>query len=99
MSKLQNYLQNTPRSEGFIIPRVFCPDGLSVSVQASEYAYSSPRDREGPWSSVELGFPSEAPGAAIMQYAEQPDQPTETVYGYVPIAIVEEWLAAHGWEG
>ena len=31
-----------------------------------------------------------------MRYCEDPETPTETVYGYVPIELVETLIAAHG---
>jgi hypothetical protein len=75
--------------------RIECADGFSISVQASHGAYCSPRRNIGPWYQVECGYPSDVP-AEIMSYAEQPENPTETVYGYVPIELVEELIAAHG---
>lgn len=75
--------------------RIECEDGFSLSVQASHGAYCSPRTNLGPWYQVEVGFPSGIP-AEIMNYAEQPEKPTETVYGYVPIELVETLIAAHG---
>ena len=46
------------------------------------------------YESVELGFPS-IEDELINEYAE--DEPyTETVYGYVPIEIVEELINKHG---
>jgi hypothetical protein len=79
-----------------LVRRVACADGLEVSIQASEYNYCSPRENRGPWDSVELGFPSEAPNPTIMQRAENPSEPTQTVYGYVPIEDVVDWLLEHG---
>ncbi|MDQ5980511.1 MAG: hypothetical protein QG602_3488 [Verrucomicrobiota bacterium] len=75
--------------------RIECEDGFSLSVQASHGAYCSPRTNLGPWDQVEVGFPSDVPDE-IMNYAEQPEKPTETVYGYVPIELVETLIAAHG---
>ena len=75
--------------------RIECEDGFSISVQANHGAYCSPRTNIGPWYEVECGFPSDVP-AEIMHYAEQPENPTGTVYGYVPIELVEELIAAHG---
>ncbi len=75
--------------------RIVCADGFSLSVQANRGAYCSPRDNEGPWSAVEVGFPSGTPDV-IMEYAERPEDPTGTVYGYVPIALVESLIAEHG---
>lgn len=62
--------------------------GWSVSVQAGECLYSTPRNNHGPWTEVELGFPSEAK-KILMPYAECKDNdPTKTVYPYVPLDVV-----------
>lgn len=66
--------------------RITCQDGFSLSVQATHGAYCSPRKNLGPWYEVEVGFPSAEP-ELILSYAEQPEKPTDTVYGYVPIEL------------
>lgn len=81
--------------ERAIRPRVVCADGFSLSVQASGGHYCSPREDRGPWWRVEVGYPSERV-EALMPYAEDPAEPTETVYGYVPVEIVDAVIAAHG---
>lgn len=78
-----------------IAKRIICNDGFSLSVQATYGAYCSPRRNIGPWHKVAVGFPSDVP-ALIMNYAEQPEHPTETIYRYVPIELVEELIASHG---
>lgn len=75
--------------------RITCKDGFSISVQATHGAYCRPRRNIGPWYQVECGFPSARPDG-IMTYADDPERPTETVYGYVPIEDVERLLEAHG---
>lgn len=76
-------------------PRIGCRDGFSLSVQASSSTYCSPRRNQGPWFEVEVGFPSATP-ELIMQYCEDKSRPTDTVYGYVPIELVEQLIAMHG---
>jgi len=77
-------------------PRIKCADGFSFSVQAGEYSYCSPRYFcASYYNSVEVGFPS-ARDDALMDFAEDPSDPTETVYGYVPVEIVEEIIRRHG---
>lgn len=78
------------------LPRIECMDGESISVQAGRYLYSTPRTDEGPWTAVEVGYPSVSPGPAILEYTETPDMPCSSVYGYVPIWLVEAFIAAHG---
>lgn len=77
-------------------PRVVCLDGFSISIQANRFAYCTPREDEGPYSSVECGFPSDRPGSELLEYAEQKEDPTGTVYGYVPLEVVRSELLSHG---
>lgn len=79
------------------LPRIECADGFTMSVQASSGHYCSPRDSTGPWDAVEVGYPS-AKVEAFMPYVDGgPDtEPTDTVYGYVPIELVVDAIDAHG---
>ena len=74
---------------------VKCADGFTMSVQASARNYNSPRDDVGPYTEVEVGFPSSF-DIHLHQYAENPDAPTETVYGWVPADTVIMCIDAHG---
>jgi hypothetical protein len=76
-------------------PRITCADGFNLSVQARHTAYCEPRDDRGPWVRVEVGFPSAEP-EFIMDHCEDPENPTGTVYGYVPIELVEKLIDYHG---
>ena len=77
-------------------PRVFCADGFNVSIQASEGHYCRPRsDDAEKYESVDLGYPSEGDDL-IMEYAEDLDDPTKTIYANVPVEIVNELLNKHG---
>ena len=78
-----------------VAPRMVMADGFSVSAQANSAAYCCPRENEGPWTHFELGYPS-APEPSLMPYAERPEAPTDTVYGYVPGSVVESVIASHG---
>lgn len=75
--------------------RIVCVDGFNLSVQATHGAYCFPRKNIGPWFKVEVGYASELE-EEFMPYAESPDTPTETVYGYVPVEVVERVIAKHG---
>jgi hypothetical protein len=44
---------------------------------------------------VEVGFPNESEDL-LLEYAEDPDSPTETVYPYVPTTVVSLVIAKHG---
>jgi len=72
---------------------IFCNDGFNISVQASNGHYCSPRINTDKYLSVELGFPSEE---EILEYAETKENPTQTVYGWTPIEVIEEVIKKHG---
>lgn len=78
-------------------PRIICMDGSTLSVQAGEHNYCSPRHNRGPYYSVEVGFPSRK-FDELMPYIDgvADTDPTDTVYGYVPIEIVEKIVADCG---
>ena len=130
----------------FPMPRVICKDGATLSVQAGEYLYCTPRNNSGPWGKVEVGFPSETPPGSWEEYYDgewkTPVQKLfsaswkfllswervryydgfikklggwlrnlrrefyrifapvgcESVYGYVPVDLVKEYVALHGGE-
>jgi len=75
---------------------VVCADGFSMSVQANRSAYCTPRTSNAErYTHVEIGFPSEKEDL-IMDWCDEPQNPTETVYGYVPVQVVTTVLAKHG---
>ncbi len=98
-----------PDSEPYQIHRekAECVDGFHMSVQASRGHYSCPRNNTGPYSEVEVGFPSEReslldPFVEPAGWADddctitkEPEW-TETVYPYVPTEVVEEVIEKHG---
>ena len=65
-----------------------------------------PAGYSGPYTAVEVGYPSERPepwepidGALYWsQYAETESDPTDTVYGYVPVTLVQALVRSHGGE-
>lgn len=74
---------------------VICKDGFTVSIQGgTEFHYCSPRMHCCEFESVELGFPSQY-DELIEEYAED-DNYTGTVYGFVPIEVVEKLIEKHG---
>jgi hypothetical protein len=86
--------------DGFILlqrrPRIECRDGFSVSCQADKGTYCEPRKNlVNEYAKVELGFPSEADDL-ISSYAYGGENPTDTVYGYVPVEIVDALISKHG---
>ena len=82
------------------LPHIVCEDGFSMSVQVGYSLYSTPKKVAKRYSAVEIGFPSE-PEELIKEYAESlydEDETdyTDTVYPYVPVAIVDKVLKKHG---
>ena len=79
-------------------PRVYCMDGFNLSIQRTDYTYS---DLHHIWGQncdgicFEIGFPSN-PEELIMKFAESPENPTKTVYAYVPLSVVMQVLEKHG---
>ncbi len=73
-------------------------DGTKLSIQASEYHYCSPRitlPSYEEYTSFEIGFPSRKIDE-LMRYAEDDDNPTGTVYGYVPKEVIEALIESTG---
>ena len=93
-----DFLKSTfdPSNPYQVRPRIYCKDGFSISVQGgTEFHYCTPRKHCTQYECVELGFPSAA-DPLIEDYAEDPSDPTGTVYGYVPIEVVESLVEKHG---
>lgn len=77
------------------LPHIKCSDGLTISIQASAYCYCTPQSSKGPWTHVECGYPSQAI-PELMEYAEDEDDPTRTVYKFVPVELVQQVINQHG---
>src|SRR5690554_4453180 len=90
---------------------VVCRDGFEMSVIAGAGTYCTPRPRwpvadpvpadyPGPYTHVEVGYPSQRPEPwdKWAEYADDPEQPTDTWYAYVPVEMVRALVAAHGGE-
>ena len=76
--------------------KVVCADGFSMSVQANEFAYCSPRiSGAASYSEVEVGYPS-AEEPDLMEWVESPERPTDTVYAWVPSNVVRAVIEKHG---
>ena len=79
-------------------PQLACQDGFKMSVQVSNGHYCSPRkdfeDAQN-YYQMEVGFPTQSE-PLLLDYAEDRDKPTETVYGYVPVEIINKVITKHG---
>jgi hypothetical protein len=73
-----------------------CADGLTMSVQASAGHYCAPRVTGlGFYYQYEVGYPTmEEP--LLLPYAEEPEYPCTTVYGFVPAQVIADVIAKHG---
>lgn len=76
--------------------RLVLANGVSLSIQASESAYCEPRQTlpYSQYESFEIGFPS-AEIEALMPYCEDPENPTGTVYPYVPLEVLDQYMATN----
>lgn len=77
-----------------IAPHITLADGATLSVQASEGHYCIPRNNDGPYTAVEVGFPDPKPPRSWRKYADG----DSSVYGYVPVALVRRYIKLHGGE-
>ncbi len=81
---------------GFLLrPHIICNDGFKVSVQASRFHNCMPKGNHNHYTYVEVGFPTEIE-PELLEYAENPTVPTDTVYAYVPICIMQSIIEKHG---
>lgn len=76
-------------------PGIICNDGFKMSVQGSSGHYCTPRSLEKDYYSMEIGFPSEKEDL-IMQWADNPSDPTDSVYGWVPVDVIDQVITKHG---
>lgn len=77
-------------------PLLVCNDGFKMSVQVGYGLYCTPRISDcDHYTHAEVGFPSiEEP--LMMEYADDPENPTNTIYPYMPIEIINEVIQKHG---
>lgn len=78
-----------------------CQDGTTLSVQVGPSLYCTPRQDEGPWTHVEVGFVTrdgqQVPIPGWDSWADVlKDDGTSDVYAYVPVAAVENFIRQCG---
>lgn len=84
-----------------VAARIECADGTTLSVQAGRFAYCTPRTDHGPYSTLEVGFPSVDPPNTWREYFDgdwKEDDRTGSVYGYVPVSKIAYFIRRHGGE-
>jgi len=80
-----------------LAPRMLLADGVTLSVQVSQTHYCDPREDDAYlYTDAEIGYPSQDMGPEFTEYAEDAENPTQTVYGYVPIYLIDRYIIAHG---
>ncbi len=99
MNAFQIIIEGKPQeipdySEKQIAKRIICKDGLVLSVQASRTHYCTPRTNHGPYSHVEVGYPTVTPPKSWRRYADG-DYPND-VYACVPVELVATFIDSHG---
>jgi hypothetical protein len=96
MTALQFLEETYTGDEHNVRDRVTCADGYSISIQGGTfYHYCDPKKNCNVYHALELGYPSE-PDDMIISFAEEKEYLTGTVYGHVPIEIVEDLISKHG---
>lgn len=78
--------------------RLILADGGSMSVQASEYHYCSPRinlDSYAGYNEFEIGFPNKH-YPELDKYQDMDGDPTDSVYAYVPKEVLEQLIDSAG---
>ena len=97
MNALSKYIIDKRPEPASCAPPLVCRDGFSMSVQASEYHYCSPRDNEGPWMEFECGFPSR-PVPELKEWKEEigDRRDEECVFAYVPWVVLMLTIEKHG---
>lgn len=99
-AKIRKFVTKVTLDSAHFIDPIKCKDGYSFSLQASRTHYCSPRKDTGLhddfiFTAFQIGLPSEADDL-LNEYAEDGENPTETVYGYVPAEVVQNLVDKHG---
>lgn len=73
---------------------MFC-DGESLSVQASAEHYAIPKDDDGPYTHVEVGFPTFV-DPRLLPFAQDEKDPLDCSYHFVPVTLLADVIKEHG---
>lgn len=76
-------------------PRIVCKDGFTLWVQASSSHYCEPQNDTGPYTEVEVNYPSEEV-ECLAPYASGYERASDEIYHNVPVAVVERLIELHG---
>tara|TARA_R110000868_G_scaffold298_5_gene2482 strand:- start:1486 stop:1788 length:303 start_codon:yes stop_codon:yes gene_type:complete len=72
-------------------PATVCADGFTISIQASSYHYCEPRNNEGPYTHVEVGFPNRHENR-LAPYGDD----NNDIFPFVPAGVIDDIIRAHG---
>lgn len=99
MMQILEFIKNRlPIKDFEVIERVECNDGFSMSCQVHCGSYTYPKrfNKVDEIVSLEVGFPNYYE-EDLMEYIENYEEdPEYSVYGYVPVEIVEKIVEKHG---
>ena len=95
------YHHENPKMSTQMTKPLLLANGVVLSVQASQYHYSLPRQNAPVpdydfYESFELGFPTEKLPEEFTEYAEDCDHLTDTVYAYVPKELLQKYIDSVG---
>ena len=93
---IRKYIDEATTKSGRVAPAIETADEEKISVQGSHFHYCIPRVDEAVWTHVECGFPTFRPSDAMMEFAEDAENPQYTVYPYTPIEVVVDEINVHG---
>lgn len=85
VTRFQDYENRQPA------PHIKCNDAFTMSVQASEVHYCTPRDNKGPYSAFEVFCESEHE-PLLDEYRYSEDEPCSNV----PLSVICKIIIKHG---
>ena len=97
-SNMTNDEADQPHPEGTLRKRVYFTNGGSVSMQASSEHNSVPKDNDGPYHSIEIGYPSKETSLpeGLMEFINPGStNEFEAIYSFVPADLVRKLITAN----
>jgi hypothetical protein len=92
--------ENEGDDDSHIIKRAYFNNGGSISVQASRYHYCEPRNDNGPYTELELGYPSRETklSQSLIRHQEQSSvtDPYNNIFPYVPVKVLMKLADMNG---
>ena len=96
MELVTGWVKARRNDKGWQSDALTCADGFKFSVQANQYCYCLSRINDADvYQAFECGFPSSAE-PLLTGYTEEPERPTQTVYGWAPASVIAAVVEKHG---